>query len=652
MMHIALGSIQDFAYVFDRDGRFTYASPFLLRLLGIALEEIVGKNFHDLPYPEELATRLQAQIQEVFDTGRVVRDSTPFAAPTGVEGTYEYIFSPVVGADGAVEWVAGSTRDISERRRAEEERERLLQELEAEQAKLNYLFEKAPAFVATLTGPEHIFELANPAYSQLIGYREVVGKTVREALPEIAGQGFYEILDQVFQTGESFIGQEVPIKLCNATTGTLEQRYLDFAYQPIFDSDGAVSGIFVHGVDITGQVHARREAESANRAKDEFLATLSHELRSPLAAIMGWTSILQSGLNSTEEIELGLDTIARNARAQSQLIEDILDVSRMIAGKMRLALEPVGLRVIVEDALLAIAPQAFAKNVALLTTLQEGDCLVAGDATRLQQIVRNLLSNALKFTPEGGSVQVTLECLGDHANVSVADSGIGMAPDMLIHVFERFRQVDSSTTRAQSGLGLGLAIVRHLVELHHGTVEAHSAGLGHGATFTVSLPLLPEKVATPDECEAQPPGEPAASAPENQTRLDGVHVLLVDDGEDIRRFLTVVLEKYGAQVTAVASAAEAFTALGEVRPHIILSDIGMPGEDGFSLIKRIRALPPDAGGQTPAIALTAFARAEDRAEVLRAGFEAHLAKPIDAMELMGMIGRLAGRGVDTAGLGQ
>ncbi|HEX8550945.1 MAG TPA: ATP-binding protein [Abditibacteriaceae bacterium] len=634
ILNVALGSIEDFAYVFDRAGRFTYCNPPLLKLLDITLAEIIGKNFFDLDYPAELARRLQHQIEEVFRTSAVVRDETPYTNAKGKTGFYEYIFTPVFAADGTVEFVAGSTRDITERRQAEEESEKLLQQLGAERAKLHYLFTHAPAFVATLHGPQHIFELTNAAYSQLIGHRNVVGQPVRTALPEIEGQGFFELLDQVYATGESYTGREIPVMIQREPQGPLEQCFIDLVYQPIFCADGTVEGIFAHGVDITEQVQARKEAENANRAKDEFLATLSHELRTPLAAIMGWTHLLQSGEISAEESAIGLSTISRNARAQSQLIEDILDVSRMIAGNMSLEVQPVHLLGIMEEALSTILPAAQSKNIQFHRMFDEGVALVSGDPVRLQQIVGNLLSNALKFTPEGGEVGVHLHRTGSYAQIVVSDSGIGMAPEMLPRVFDRFRQADASSTRAQGGLGLGLAIVHHLVKLHGGTVTAQSEGLGKGATFTVQLPLIAPSVPAEPMCT-----EP--TNPKNTRSLEGLRLLVVDDQADARGYLSVVLEKWGARVRAVSSAAEAFVALQEEQPDLLLSDIGMPEEDGISLIKKVRALPDKKGNQTPAIALTAFVRPEDRDKVLRSGFQAHLAKPIDLRELEALIHSLA-----------
>ncbi len=634
LMNSSLDSIEDFAYVFDMEGRFVYSNQALLNLLGIGLDEIVGKNFFDLNYPIDLATRLQHQIQKVFETRQVVRDETPFTGADGQSGIYEYVFVPVFNYERKMEFVAGTTRDVTNLRQAECDREGLILQLAAERAKLHYLFDKSPSFVAMLCGPQHVFELVNPAYQQLLGHRDLIGRPVREALPEVEGQGFFELLDHVFQSGETFTSRESAIQLQREPHGPLEERIVDFVYQPIFDAENQTVGIFAHGVDITSQVRARQEAEIANIAKDEFLATLSHELRTPLTAIVGWASILQSGQTTAEENALGLSTIARNARAQGQLIEDILDVSRMVVGKMQIELLPVHLQKMIDEALSAILPAAQSKNVRFGRVFEEEVSLVSGDAVRLQQILWNLLSNALKFTPEGGHVEVRLNRVASRVEIAVTDSGIGMTPEMLPHIFDRFRQANSSSTRSQGGLGLGLAIVQHLVELHGGSIAARSDGLGQGATFVVTLPLIAIELKE----YSMPTSENKQSS---ATLLRGVHVLLVDDDEDTRSFLNVVLQKSGARVTSLSSAAEAFSEIQKLRPDVLLSDIGMPDEDGYSLIKRVRALPPNKGGKTPAAALTAHASDEHCTEILRLGFQAYRSKPVSHHDLVALIASLA-----------
>jgi signal transduction histidine kinase/ActR/RegA family two-component response regulator len=369
-----------------------------------------------------------------------------------------------------------------------------------------------------------------------------------------------------------------------------------------------------------------RDAEAASRAKDEFLATLSHELRTPLHAILGWTRMLSSGTLDEPTAARALETVERNTRLQSQLIDDLLDVSRVITGKFRIDVRPVSLAGVVAAALDAVRPAADAKGVRLEARADPASGLVAGDGDRLQQVAWNLLSNAIKFTPRGGLVQIRLEPRDGHVRIQVADTGRGIDAAFLPHVFERFRQAESLAARTAGGLGLGLAIVRHIVELHGGTVRADSAGEGRGATFTVDLPELAR------EHDAVPPGghpPDSRDGPEARAALSGLRVLVVEDDQDARDLLVAVLEGSGAAVTAVVTAAQALDAMARVRPDALVSDLALPGEDGYALIRRVRALPPASGGLVPAVALTARAADEDRQRALRAGFQRHVVKPIE-----------------------
>jgi PAS domain S-box-containing protein len=514
----ALSAIPDFAYIFDHDGRFLYANQALLDLWGRTLEQAVGKNFLDLEYPDELAMKLQRQIQQVFDTGQGLTDETPYTSPTGAGGYYEYIFKPVFGAAGTVRVVAGSTRDITERQRIEQRRE---QTLEAERA-------------------------------------------------------------------------------------------------------------------------ARAEAERIGRMKDEFLATLSHELRTPLNAIYGWTQLLRQTSPSPEKLAHGLETIERNSRVQIQLIDDLLDMSRIISGTVRLDLQLLELAPVVESAVEAIRPAAEAKDLRIESVLDRQAGRVAGDPARLHQVLFNLLNNSVKFTPPGGWVRVGMARVDARLEIVVSDTGQGIKPEFLPHAFERFRQADSSTTRNHGGLGLGLAIVKQLVELHGGTVEARSSGDGQGATFAVSLPLAavdPQVEKADRRPLTLPEREPHPGKP---LMLTGIKVLLVDDEPDTRDLLKQILEEREAEVLTAASAQEGLDAVTRHQPHVILSDIGMPGQDGYELIRSVRALP-DGLGVVPAVALTAFARPEDRERALLSGFQAHLVKPVDSAELVAVVASLAGR---------
>jgi signal transduction histidine kinase/ActR/RegA family two-component response regulator len=405
-----------------------------------------------------------------------------------------------------------------------------------------------------------------------------------------------------------------------------------------------------HQYDVRERLEAERrallEAEEANRTKDEFLATLSHELRTPLTAILGWARMLSGGQLDEASVARALATIERNAQAQAQLIEDILDVSRVITGKLRLEVQPVNLAAVIESAINAVLPAADAKGIRLQRVLDTGASMVSGDPARLQQIIWNLLSNAIKFTPKGGRVQVKLERVNSHVEINVTDDGQGISPDILPYIFERFRQADSSTTRAHGGLGLGLSIVRHLVEMHGGTVRAESRGEGQGATFTIKLPLVVMRAFDTRRAGDAERVHPTASADvpfDCPSELEGLRLLVVDDEADTRTLLKALLEQCGASVVAVASAGEALAALKETRPDVLISDLGMPGEDGYTLIKKVRALSPEDGGQTPSAALTAYARVEDRMKVLRAGFQIHIPKPVEPAELITVVANLAGR---------
>ncbi|MBV9469067.1 MAG: PAS domain S-box protein [Abitibacteriaceae bacterium] len=391
---------------------------------------------------------------------------------------------------------------------------------------------------------------------------------------------------------------------------------------------------------------ARQVAEDASRAKDEFLATLSHELRTPLNAILGWVSLLRSGKLDAETTSQALETIERNTRVQTQLVEDILDVSRIITGKLHLESRPVTLVPLIESALTAVRPAAEAKGVQLRAVLDFSVGPVSGDPTRLQQVIWNLLSNAIKFTPRNGRVEIHLERVDSHLEIVVSDTGQGINPEFLPHVFDRFRQADSSSTRAHGGLGLGLSIVKHLVELHGGTVSVRSAGAGTGSQFTVCLPLLavhPAEVTLNGQVEPDRP-EVVASAPfDCPPVLKGLRVLVVDDENDARQLITQVLQQCSAEVIAVASVAAALEALQRDKPDVLVSDIGMPNEDGYSLIRKIRALPAESGGRIPAAALTAYARTEDRTRVLAAGYQMHIPKPVESNELVVVVASLSGR---------
>ncbi len=436
---------------------------------------------------------------------------------------------------------------------------------------------------------------------------------------------------------------------------------------------------------------ARQEAEAANRMKDEFLATLSHELRTPLNSVLGWTRLLRTRKFDAATIQRALETIERNAKSQAQLIEDILDVSRIIRGKLQLNLRPINLIPAIEAAIDSVRLSAEAKSIQLehavdpsvqhqvtkdgppfatSTNSQDeafslngangalkGRILVNGDPERLQQIVWNLLTNAIKFTPEGGKIEVRLLRVGSQAEIQVKDTGIGISPNFLPHVFDRFRQADSTTTRAHGGLGLGLAIVRHLVHLHGGTIQAQSEGEGRGATFTVSLQLLSsaEELGKIMELQQRLPGQLEldrerdtsllGASTETSKTLVGLQVLIVDDEPDVRELLATALEESGANAIAAESVVEALKLLEQSHPDVLIGDIGMPVEDGYTLIRKIREREAERGGQLPAVALTAYVREEDCQQAIASGFQMHMSKPVDTTQLVMAVAKLAGRTV-------
>ena len=485
----------------------------------------------------------------------------------------------------------------------------------------------------------------NPWASRVLGYPQerLIGMNIRDGLLPEYRQEFDEYIHKV-KTDGSAKG------VMRVRTSSGETRLWE--YYNTLRTQGVETPI-VRGMahDATErrlalerEKEARREAEEANRVKDEFLSTLSHELRTPLTAIMGWSNMLLHGDVDQSKHQQAIETIARNANSQCQLIDDLLEVSRIITGKLRLDFVACDLRPIIEAACDSIRPAAEAKGVHLHLLLPPDVGDVLGDRERLQQVVWNLVSNAVKFTPGTGEVGVKLDRINSHVEITVSDSGAGIHPDFLPHVFDRFRQADGSTTRSHGGLGLGLAIVRHLVELHGGMATADSAGLGKGATFTVRLPLMVLAEAQV-RVDPQKPVHYKVSTDQTRASLDGLRILIVDDESDARELVTAMLGRSGAIMKAAASAKEAMDLVESWKPDVLIADIGMPVEDGYGLIKRLRAMPKEQGGQTPAVALTAYARTEDRVRALSAGYQVHLSKPVDRSELAAVVARLVERRV-------
>jgi signal transduction histidine kinase/ActR/RegA family two-component response regulator len=470
---------------------------------------------------------------------------------------------------------------------------------------------------------------------------EMVGRSIFDLFPDIATVPFFHAADRVMR-------ERVPASV-ESYYAPLDTWFENDIY-PIDD------GISVFYRDVTERRRAvevreellrhaqaaRSESETANRLKDEFLATLSHELRTPLNAITGWATLLGEDKLSPADRARAVDAIQRNARAQTHLVEDLLDVSRIISGKLRLDVQAVDLYPLLIAALESVRPAADAKEIRLQVDGGEQPAMVTGDPARLQQIAWNLLSNAIKFTPHGGHVELALRRTDSDVLFTVVDSGIGIAPHMLQRIFDRFTQADSTSTRAYHGLGLGLALVRHLVEAHGGSVEATSPGEGMGATFTVCLPLRLSHDVERGTKAGQGTFEQSNAVLTDPTSLSGLAVLVVDDDREARELLVSMLSMRGAVVTTASSASEALSELDADVPDVLLSDIEMPGEDGYSLIRRVRGRR-DASSTVPAIAITAYARPQDRARALRDGFDEHLAKPVTLPELQRAIARLRAR---------
>ena len=484
-----------------------------------------------------------------------------------------------------------------------------------------------------------IVRSCNAAAERMFGYSadELVGKPIRLIIPADRQSEEDDILARL-RRGERVEHFQT---IRRAKDGRLFD--VSLTVSPVRDASGRVVGASKIARDITDQKRAiaerdrlleaervaRAEAERASRVKDDFVAMVSHELRTPLNAILGWTQLMTRARTDPAIIARGLEVVARNTRLQAQLISDLLDISRIVAGKLQLDSRSVDLRAVVGQAIETIEEEARTKSVEIAQDLDDGASLVSGDASRLQQIVWNLLSNAIKFTPRGGRVRVSLGLTGSHARIEVADNGVGIRPDFLPHVFDRFHQADRSITRRFGGLGLGLSIVKHLVELHAGDVQAASNGEGQGATFTVTLPVVRDlaeyerRQELPDSLESSVP-------------LNAIRLLVVEDEADTLEFLRRLLTTHGATVLTAASADEALLLVRNERPDLLISDIGLPEVDGYDLIQRVRR-EPSPGRDIPAIALTAYARSEDRTRALRAGYQAHIAKPVEPNELLAMI---------------
>jgi PAS domain S-box-containing protein len=617
------------------DGYIDFYNRGWYEYTGTTFEDMAGWGWQSVHDPSRLATVAERWAASIA-TGADFEMTFPLRRHDGVFRWFLTRGRPIRDAQGSiVRWV-GINTDVTVVRE-------LRDSLERERVNLRELFELAPAFMARLRAPNHVFEEANPSYMRLVGEgRTLIGLPVREALPEIEGQGFFELLDGVYETGKPFTGTEVRVMLRRGEQ--IEERFVDFVYQPTRDGEGRIDGVFAHGTDVTAQVLSRKQIEQqavelrhANQVKDEFLATLSHELRTPMTAVLGWARLLRMGL-SAPEAAVAVDAIEQGASAQAQLIEDVLDVSRITSGKFTFERRPVDLAALAHAAITALHPTAAARRIEILTSFPPALPQVAGDEGRLQQVIWNLVSNALKFTPKGGSVTVRIAQSGSVVRLTVQDTGQGISAEFLPFLFEPFRQADTSTTRTHGGIGLGLSIVRTIVELHGGSVSAESPGTDRGSTFTVELPVL-ESAPTSGEKPARPPvtADPARLA--DLPLLPGMVVLIVDDQDYTRDVVAAILRKTQATVHVAASVREALDMLHEHEPDVVVCDIAMPEQDGYVLVRIVRALESPVR-DTPILALTAYSRPQDRLQALNAGFNDYLKKPVDPFELADAVRRL------------
>jgi PAS domain S-box-containing protein len=617
------------------DGVITSWNPGAERMFGWTAAEAVGRHI-TLIIPKErhaeeadvLATLRRGERVDHFETVRVAKNGRLLSVSLTV--------SPIRDASGRVVGASKIARDITARQQDELDRARLAAIVESSD----------DAIIAkTLAG---FITSWNPSAERIFGWTaaEAVGCHISLIVPEERRAEEAEVLARIAR-GER-------VEHFDTVRVTKDGRFLDVSVtvSPIRDAGGRVVGASKIARDVSGrrrleeereqllarEQRARAEAEALNRTKDEFLATMSHELRTPLNAIFGWARMLQSSSMDETTQARALDAIVRSASAQSRLVEDLLDLSRIVTGRMRLELEPYDMRAVVEAALDTVRPAAAAKGIALETRCDPALPVMTGAPTRLQQVVWNLLMNAVKFTPGGGRVQVTLRPWGDGVEILVADDGEGISAEVLPYIFDRFRQEDSSTTRRYGGLGLGLALVRHLVELHGGTVHAQSPGKRQGATFTVRLPAtLAVKL------DPEPPVTADTPAVPRPRRLRGVRVLVVDDRDDALELTALMLRGEGAEVKTATAARRAYEIVEAWRPDVLVSDLAMPSEDGFMLLHGLRAALAAQGAPLPAVALSAYGTAENRLHATDAGFDVYLTKPVDPEKFLEAVAGLARR---------
>jgi PAS domain S-box-containing protein len=622
---LIVANAPDPVFVSDLKGKILKVNKAVSELLGLRRDEVLEQSLSRFLSAEE-TREFVAAVREVVEHG-VTRNVR--LAPRSTSG--EVILTTLNASAlrdprGKVIGVIGILRDMRELDKARQYAESLIKDA------------PDPVFVSDLEGK--ILQ-ANAAVSELLGFHEdeVVEHSLSRFISPEETREFVAALREVVERG---ITRNVRLNPRSASGEVIPTTLNASARR---DADGRVTGAIgilrdmrAYDQVVRALEDSRARLQAADQAKDRFLATVSHELRTPLTAMLGWTRMLQAGMLDSATTARALKAIERNSELQAKLIEDLLDLSRIVTGKLRLELQPVDPVGVIEESIDAVQALAEAKTIALRVALDALTGSVLADPRRLQQVVWNLLSNAIKFTPQQGCVELRLERADGIARISVRDTGPGIDPDLLPRIFEPFQQ--GKNARSAGGLGLGLAIVHHIVELHHGSVRADSAGRGHGSTFIVELPVMGERFAAVEAEGVAGGGDDGTSS--GLTSLTGVSVLVVDDHPDARDLLTTILQRAGAEAAAVASAAEALDAIRRRRVDVLVSDIGMPEEDGCELIRKVRELGPDRGGTIPAIAVTADARAEERSRAVSAGFQLTLAKPIDPARLTVVISQVIG----------
>ncbi|HEX2544330.1 MAG TPA: ATP-binding protein [Ramlibacter sp.] len=539
---------------------------------------------------------------------------------------FTWSYSPIHDDNGDIVGMFCACSEETGRVNAERERDRLVREAQDSARTLHTWFNNAPGFVALLRGPDSVFEMVNEAYYQLVGHRRLEGRPVAEALPEFSGQGYFELLRRVYETGEAFVGRGMRAMVQRTMGAPLVERYVDFIYQPVRDADGKVTGIFAQGHDVTDQVNATRALEDANQRKDEFLATLAHELRNPLAPIRQAALVAKASPDPKRQ-DWALGVIERQVGHMARLLDDLLDVSRISRGKLELRLERADLKTIVDAALETAWPLMEAKKHSLQVQLPAEPVVLVADPVRIAQVLSNLLSNAAKYTDAGGSVSLVAEVDAGQVHLHVRDTGIGLTQEHLDEIFALFSQVTTAMDRSQGGLGIGLALSRGLVQLHGGTLRASSKGLGQGAEFTVCLPLADGTGHPPDEAEPAAPVEPPVASRRS--------VLVADDNADALMTLEVLLDMHGYAVHTAGDGEQALREAQRVRPDVAVLDIGMPGLTGHEVARRIRAEP--WGADMVLIALTGWGQEQDQQQAREAGFDHHCTKPVDLAQLLPLL---------------